>query len=35
MNSGLQIVLAEFDNHKLAPELLWHSDIKRHVGWPN
>jgi uncharacterized LabA/DUF88 family protein len=33
--SGLQIVLAEFDNHKLAPELLWHSDIKRHVGWPS
>jgi uncharacterized LabA/DUF88 family protein len=33
--AGLQIVLAEFDNHKLAPELLWHTDIKRNVGWPN
>lgn len=33
--AGLQIGLAEFDNHKLAPELLWHTDIKRNVGWPN
>lgn len=33
--AGLQIVLVEFDNHKLAPELLWHSDIKRRVGWPS
>lgn len=32
--AGLQIVVVEFSNHKLAPELLWHSDIKRHVGWP-
>jgi uncharacterized LabA/DUF88 family protein len=32
--AGLQIVLTEFDNHKLAPELLWHTDIKRNVGWP-
>ncbi|WP_319517993.1 NYN domain-containing protein [uncultured Martelella sp.] len=32
--AGLQVVLVEFDNHKLAPELLWHSDIRRHVGWP-
>ncbi|WP_438751426.1 NYN domain-containing protein [Pararhizobium sp. O133] len=33
--AGLQIVLIEFDNHRLSPELLWHTDIKRHVGWPN
>lgn len=33
--AGLQIVLVEFDNHRLSPELLWHTDIKRHVGWPN
>ena len=33
--AGLQIVLVEFENHNLAPELLWHSDLKRHVGWPS
>jgi len=33
--AGLQIVLVEFENHKLTPELLWHSDLKRYVGWPN
>ena len=32
--AGLQIVLAEFDNEKLAPELLWHADLKRRVAWP-
>lgn len=32
--AGLQIVLVEFDNHRLSPELLWHTDIKRHVDWP-
>lgn len=32
--AGLQIVLAEFDNQHLAPELLWHADIKRRVAWP-
>lgn len=32
--AGLQIVLAEFNNHRLSPELLWHTDIKRHVDWP-
>ncbi|MGV0876699.1 NYN domain-containing protein [Martelella sp. FLE1502] len=33
--AGLQVVLIEFDNHRLASELLWHSDLRRHVGWPN
>lgn len=32
--AGLQVVLVEFENHRLAPELLWHSDIKRRVAWP-
>jgi uncharacterized LabA/DUF88 family protein len=32
--SGLQIVMIELPNHRLAPELLWHTDIKRHVDWP-
>lgn len=32
--AGLQVVLVEFDKHRLAPELLWHSDMRRHVGWP-
>jgi uncharacterized LabA/DUF88 family protein len=32
--SGLQIVLIELPNHKLAPELTWHADLRRSVGWP-
>ncbi|GGD96282.1 hypothetical protein GCM10011390_13810 [Aureimonas endophytica] len=32
--SGLQIVMIEFENHRLAPELLWHSDYKRRIAWP-
>jgi len=32
--SGLQIVLASLPNHKVAPELLWHSDFERRVAWP-
>ena len=33
--AGLQIVLIQFDKQHLAPELLWHSDFKRLVAWPN
>lgn len=32
--SGLQVVLATMPNHKVAPELLWHSDFERRVAWP-
>lgn len=32
--AGLQIALIKFENHRLAPELLWHSDFKRRVAWP-
>lgn len=32
--SGLQIVLASLPNHRVAPELLWHSDYERRVAWP-
>lgn len=32
--AGLQIVLAEFENQKVAPELLWQADIKHRVAWP-
>lgn len=31
---GLQIVLASPPNHTVAPELRWHSDYARSVGWP-
>lgn len=31
---GLQIVLASLPNHRVAPELLWHSDFERRVAWP-
>ncbi|MBU4529836.1 MAG: NYN domain-containing protein [Hoeflea sp.] len=33
--AGLQIVLVDFENHKPAPELLWHTDLRRHAGWPS
>lgn len=32
--NGLQIVLASLPNHRVAPELLWHSDFERRVAWP-
>lgn len=32
--AGLQIVLVKLQNSKPAPELLWHCDFQRQVGWP-
>jgi uncharacterized LabA/DUF88 family protein len=32
--AGLQIVLIELPNARVAPELLWHSDYKRTIAWP-
>lgn len=32
--SGVQLVLVSLPNHKVAPELLWHSDYERRVAWP-
>ena len=32
--SGLQIVIVELPNSKVAPELVMHSDYKRLVTWP-
>ncbi|NWH07158.1 MAG: NYN domain-containing protein [Alphaproteobacteria bacterium] len=32
--NGLQVVLVTFPNHKVARELLWHSDIERRIAWP-
>lgn len=32
--AGLQVVIVELPNHKVAPELIMHSDYKRHVTWP-
>ncbi|MGA7694232.1 MAG: NYN domain-containing protein [Candidatus Sulfotelmatobacter sp.] len=32
--SGLQIVIVELPNSKVAPELVMHSDYKRVVAWP-
>ena len=32
--SGLQVVLATVPNHKVSPELLWHSDFERRIAWP-
>lgn len=31
---GLQVALVSLPNHRLAPELLWHSDFERRVAWP-
>lgn len=31
---GLQIALVTFPSHKVAPELLWHSDFERRIAWP-
>jgi uncharacterized LabA/DUF88 family protein len=33
--AGLQVVLIQFPNHKLAPELFWHTDVIRQVKYPN
>ena len=32
--SGLQIVVAELPNGKVAPELVMHADFKRRILWP-
>lgn len=32
--SGLQVVLIELPRQRAAPELTWHSDIRRAVKWP-
>lgn len=32
--AGLQMVMIELPNHKLAPELTWHCDIRRPGRWP-
>ncbi len=32
--AGLQIVLVTFPNNSVAPELLWHVDFERRIGWP-
>ncbi|WP_407050221.1 NYN domain-containing protein [Methyloraptor flagellatus] len=32
--NGLQVALVTFPNHKIAPELLWHSDFERRIAWP-
>lgn len=32
--AGLQVALVRFPNHPVSPELLWHTDISRHVEWP-
>jgi uncharacterized LabA/DUF88 family protein len=32
--AGLQMIMIELPNHKLAPELTWHCDIRRPVRWP-
>ncbi|QQO37483.1 NYN domain-containing protein [Bradyrhizobium diazoefficiens] len=31
---GLQVILASMPDHRVAPELLWHADFERAVGWP-
>ncbi len=32
--AGLQIALVRFSGHPVSPELLWHTDLSRHVDWP-
>lgn len=32
--AGLQVVLVTLPNSRVAPELLWHSDFERKIGWP-
>lgn len=33
--AGLQLVLVELPNQKPAPELTWHTDLRRAVRWPD
>ena len=33
--AGLQVVLVQFRQQRLARELLWHSDYQRSVAWPS
>jgi uncharacterized LabA/DUF88 family protein len=33
--AGLQLVLIELPNHKIAPELTWHADLRRPARWPD
>jgi uncharacterized LabA/DUF88 family protein len=32
--AGVQVILIGLPNHSCAPELLWHSDFDRQIGWP-
>ena len=32
--AGLQVILVTLPNSKTAPELLWHADFERKIGWP-
>lgn len=32
--AGLQVVLITFPGRPAPPELLWHSDFERRIGWP-
>lgn len=32
--AGLQVVLVTLPNSRPAPELLWHTDFERKIGWP-
>lgn len=32
--NGLQVALVTFPSHKIAPEMLWHSDFERRIAWP-
>jgi len=33
--AGLQLIMIELPNHRLAPELTWHADFRRQVSWPS
>ncbi len=33
--AGIQVVLASLPNHRVAPELLEHSDYERKIAWPS
>lgn len=32
--AGLQVVLITLPNSRAAPEMLWHADFERKIGWP-
>jgi uncharacterized LabA/DUF88 family protein len=32
--NGVQLVLVELPDHRIAPELTWHADIRRAIAWP-